>query len=666
MTQEGEPATTVDFGDVRVDLDARRLSRGGVEVPLEPKAYAVLAAMLARPGHAFSRDELLDAVWGHRHVTPGVLVRVVGLIRKALEDDQERWLQTVHGVGYRLVLTAGTGGEVATPAPVESTDATAGHTGNPSPAGQAPAASSRLPWLLALATIAILLAFVATRFRAPVSAPVTDIATAPAATAPSAVSAGNDAVAPATLAVLPLRALGDDPRGQDFADGLSEELITTLARIPGLRVSARSASFPHRETALQEVARQLGTSHVLEGSVRQDGDRLRISLRLVDVSADQALWTESFDRQFGDIFAVQADIARAVAEVLRLKLVLASDVPAEDPALYRQFLLARQLNVHASNDELAPAAAAEAAMRELVGANPGYARGWGGLAMLQYQRSLRPRAGREALLQEAESLAARALALDPGQSDALAVIAAQACREQRWSDCLSQSRRVVRLAPSDVGARQLLGLELASTGRLDEALAQVLEAVAIDPHSPSVQLVYGRLLDTLGRHGEARVALDQAVPVRARTARVLNALWRGDLAGARRICEAISIDDHFRASQLATIDALEDPRHWPRALAAIEASEVSPTPEGEHVTYNFMRLWLPERDYARDIAGLDRTQRLGFATYQLVFWQPESRTLRQSAEFQAYLHDSGLLAHWQTDGWPPICRPDGRDGARCD
>lgn len=670
MTDRTQDDTEVRFDDIRVELDGHRLFRAGQEVSLEPKAFAVLREMLQRPGHAFSRDELLDAVWGHRHVTPGVLVRVIGLLRRALGDDSERYLQTVHGVGYRLVLPPAA--RVAAPAeqPVVPDAASADGVVVPDaaprpappavaerrrPSASTPATGGRRRWLLA--GLALALAVLAWPGREMPPAPMP---------APPADNRLTDTAAPLTLAVLPLRALGDDPRGQDFADGLSEELITALARIDGLRVSASSASLPYRASGLPmaDVAKRLGASHVLEGSVRQDGERLRIALRLVDVTGDRALWSESFDRSLQDIFAVQAEITRAVAEVLRLRLVLATPAAGnEDPALYRRFLLARQ--PYSRTPGVQTAAEAEAALRSLLAEHPDYPRGWGALANLQFERSLRPRADSGELLLDAERAAARALALDPGQPEALAVMAGQACREQRWGECLAQSRRVVRLAPSDLASRQNLGVRLAIMGYTDQALAELQEAAAINPDSTDVQLRLGRVLDTLGRHDEARVALARADPLRARTARVLNALWRQDLADARRLVLAIPADDHWRASMLATVDALEDPRHWPRAQALIEASEGSLSPAGEAVDYNFMRMWLPDRDYARDVAALDQTQRVGYASYQLVFWQPESHALRQSPAFHAYLRDSGLLALWRSEGWPAFCRPAG-DAVACD
>jgi len=201
-------------------------------------------------------------------------------------------------------------------------------------------------------------------------------------------------------------------------------------------------------------------------------------------------------------------------------------------------------------------------------------------------------------------------------------------------------------------------------GYPEAAFAQLQEADAIAPDTPVVQFALGRTLDTLGRHDEAKRALDRARPLPNQTALLLNALWRNDLDDARRVAGAIAPDDHWQSSTLATIDALQDPSLWPEARARIETSESTPSATGDVVDYNFMRMWLPERDYARDVAGLDRTQRLGFASYQVVFWQPDSRALRQSPAFRAYLRESGLLELWRSEGWPSFCKAAG-DSVAC-
>lgn len=657
MTAELPPSLV--HQDLIIDFAARRVLRAGRPQPLEPKAFAVLALLAGSPGRVFTRDELLDAVWGHRHVTPGVLSRVMTLLRHALGEDAQapRYLHTLHGVGYRFDLPP-----VATAAPAVAaspdgiTPPVAGDDAlaqgrDPVRAGRRASDGAtfrrRFPRGGWFALVLLLIAAVAGwwHWRPQSAAPVSAPGPAP------------------VLAVLPLRALGSNPRGQDFADGLSEELIGLLARIDGLRVISRTSSFQFRDSQapVAGIARRLQATHLLEGSVREDGARLRIGVRLVDAAHDRLLWSQEYDRDTGDIFVIQGNIARAVGAALQLQLQVGATPAAsaqEDPALYRRYLLARAQSPWVSR-------AATDELRRLVAEHPGYARAWGGLAAALSAQSLRPEAGRDALRAEAERAAAKALALDPRQPDALSVLAGQACREQRWRDCMRLSRSAVQQAPSDTLWRARHAGHLATLGHVEAALQELDAAQAIDPLTPGLHFWRGRLLDTLGRHDEALLSLQRAEPRLTETALFFNAAWRGDPAGARRIAAALSAETPWRRTELAVAEAIADPSRWPAVPALIVASERQMRGNGL-VTYDFTRLLLPQRDYARDIDGLDHVQREGYASYQWVFWQPQSLALRQHPAFQAYLRHSGLLAYWREHGWPDVCRSDGGQGAICD
>lgn len=703
------------FDEIEIDLAGRRLRRAGTEQPLEPKAFAVLVQMAEQPGRAFTRDEILDAVWGHTHITPGTLNRIITLLRHALGEDAHspRYLHTVHGVGYRFdaeverfdghaaapasspevphsnalstSTAAGTKGASDTPsestpqslpllvatdnAPALKADSPHDKITREQQRGPADASANSNPGTrgLVLLALAVLAASLVWQWQQrEVSAPVSDVKPA------VVIAAAPAAVAAPVLAVLPLRPLGDDARGAAFADGLSEELINLLARIEGLRVTSRTSSFQFRDeqTSLADIAQRLGATHLLEGSVRQDGERLRIALRLVEAASDRALWSETYDREFRDIFAVQDSIARAVGETLRLQLGLlpSSGRSGEDPELYRRYLLARQQfdgSPTSSSSGLAPAAEQ---LRALVTEHPEYARAWGGLAATQWFRSRQPGPESDAWRREAEAASATALRLDPDQPDAHAVLAGQACSEQRWAACLRLSRRALQGAPSDTLWRSWHAHRLATLGYVAEALREQEHALALDPLATSTHVFLGRLLDTVGRHEEAHRHLQLGGLPGAHTASFFNAVWRRDYVEARRLAELWGPSVRWRASQLAVIDALEHPDRWPQALVAIDAAERAMREKGEFVPYDFMRFVLPAsvRDYARDIAGLDAVQRAGYASYQWIFWMPSERPLRQSPAFQKYVRDSGLLAFWREHGWPDLCRGDGGDGVACD
>ncbi|RDZ26546.1 winged helix-turn-helix domain-containing protein [Lysobacter silvisoli] len=642
----------IAFGDILIDRSGRRLLRGGQVQALEPKAYAVLALLAESPGRVYARDEILDAVWGHRHVTPGVLNRVMTLLRHALGEDAQspRYLHTVHGYGYRFDLPEG----ADTPAdPAPMADPPLRRENHPTPARS----GVRRQWLMAALAALVLAAGALAWWRYGGSA-----------TTPRVADPALRSEAMPVLAVLPLRALGEDRRSQDFADGLSEELIGLLARIDGLRVTSHTSTVQFRDTRLPlaEVARRLRATHVLEGSVRQDGERLRISLRLVEAASDRTLWTQDLDREFRDIFVIQRNIAYAIGNAMQRQLSQPPPSPPadEDPALYQRYLIARNASPGGLRNTNAASLPSETALRALLREHPDYARAWGALAAKLWLRSLATEPGREALRSEAEQMAATALRLDPQQPDALAVMANRACRQQRWQDCLSLSQRSIALTRSEVGWRGAHAQRLATMGYVDQALREIDDTLLIAPYEPSLHFWRGRLLDTLGRHEEAQSHLAMADPVMAQTARYFNAVWRRDYATAARVAESLPSDLPWRGSEIAAAAALRDPALWPAVQPAIDYAERNPRYGQVH--YDFTRLLLPVRDYPRDIAGLDAVQREGYASYQWVLWQPESRELRQNPAFAQYLQRSGLLAFWREHGWPRLCRAEGREGVVCD
>jgi TolB-like protein/DNA-binding winged helix-turn-helix (wHTH) protein len=674
------PGRILAFDDIRIDVDGHRLYRGGAEQPLEPRAFAVLLQLAGRPGHVFARDDLLDAVWGHTHVTPGTLNRIITLLRHALGEDAQRprYLHTVHGVGYRFDASIAPDDvqpvvEVASPpvlavaaadrGAVDIADALSAAT-NPTSVDLESAFSRSVASIGLLAVLALAFGSVVLLWppRDGPSAPTR--AAAPKPSAPAA-----EAVIPPTLAVLPLRPLGEEIRSADFADGLSEELINLLSRLEGLRVTSRTSSFQFRDSDATpaQIAQLLNATHLLEGSVRQEGRRIRIALRLVDAAQDRTLWSETYDREFRDIFQIQENVATAVGGTLRLRLGLTpgGKTSDEDPELYLRYLQARQVYGRQPTvpRNVTPALAS---LRALVEEHPDYARAWGGLAAISWATATLFSPNRNVLRAESEQAAYQALRLDPSQPDAHAVLSGVACREQRWNDCLASSRLAVEGAPSDTLWRGWHAHRLATVGYVEEALREVDRALAIDPLASPLLVWRGRVLDTLGRHDEAKQEFDEVGPLPGQTALFYNAMWRGDLEEARSLADSLSPAVPWAETQRLAIDALIDPAKGAALRAAIAVSEKRMGEENLSLPYDFNRWFLPERDYAIDIKGFDGIQREGFATYHWNMWMPAERGLRQSDAFQQYVRRTGLLAYWREHGWPDRCRSDGGEGLVCD
>ena len=286
------------FDDVVIDFAGRRLSRGGREQALEPKAFAVLALLAGSPGQVVAREEILDAVWGHRHVTQSVLNRIMSVLRQALGEDAQhpRLLRTVHGVGYRF----------DPPLPMAEADA-------PRSTTQPPAGPVRTRWPRpAAAAVAVLLAATAAAWllrkddgAAPDAAPAVP--------------------APPSLAVLPFADLSRSHDQEYLADGLAEEILNQLAQAPALRVVGRTSSFSFKgkNEDLRNIGRKLGVAYLLEGSVRKDGGHLRVTAQLVGADDGTHLWSKTYARELRDVFAVQEEISRDVAQALSVKLDVA-------------------------------------------------------------------------------------------------------------------------------------------------------------------------------------------------------------------------------------------------------------------------------------------------------------------------------------------------------
>lgn len=315
------------FGPFVVDSSAYTLTRDGDPQALEPKAFAVLLHLLRHAGELVRHDELLDAVWGHRHVTPGVLTRAVAQLRHVLEDDSHRphYIQTQHGLGYRFVgelralpgseepagrdLAAQEAGAIAAEAAVPEASGTtvAGDThrgvapGSTGPARTAPGlarpkVSRWLPVWLVAASLMIAIAWTLhTTERRPEVRP------------------GD-----ASIAVLPFTSLSDDRSDSYFAEGLAIELHDALAGIPGLKVAACPAESAcgTKGADARRLGKLLGVATVLDAAVRREGRRVRINARLTDTRTGYTLWSGNYDRELNGVFALQSEIATDVVKSL--------------------------------------------------------------------------------------------------------------------------------------------------------------------------------------------------------------------------------------------------------------------------------------------------------------------------------------------------------------
>ena len=460
-----------------------------------------------------------------------------------------------------------------------------------------------------------------------------------------------------TLVVLPLHAAGaNTPQQTELAEQLSRDLIARLAHIHGLHmIAATSAARAQAEKwNLAQLSQRLGVNRALEGSLRQADDHLLVELRLSTVPEGRTLWAQAYTRPREEWFALERQIAVALADALDLKSATPPVAAAVDPQRLLQHLAARRLlagNEHSRGVQ---------ALRTLVAASPDFAPAHAALAraLVEDLRRENPDAGE---VEEISRHVQRALALDASLADAKMAEAILACRAAAWTTCFDAFRAALAIDPLDTDCHITYAYWLAGIGYVAQALHETEMAWAADPLSYDANFARGRLLDTLGRHDEAKGFFDDATPPTAGLvyARWHNALWRGDLAAAREYAAAMPQSDGFRESYFGITEAFADPSRWPQVQPMIGTSERATG------RVNILRIMLPNPDCRVEIEGLERMLRNGWPSYYLLLWMPEYRALRSDAAFSAFLHRTGILEHWRSSGFPPQCRAAG-DGARCE
>jgi serine/threonine protein kinase/tetratricopeptide (TPR) repeat protein len=303
----------------------------------------------------------------------------------------------------------------------------------------------------------------------------------------------------ASVAVLPFSNLTADPDQEYFCDGISEDIITGLTKVPGLHVASRVSAFQlkGRGSDLREIRKRLKVSAVLEGSIRRAGDRLRVTATLVSTSDGFQMWSDQFDRDLHDVFAIQDEISRAIVDNLKGKLVRHIDKRlieshTQSATAYRLYLRGRfQFNTR--RPELIKSALEN--FEQAIVADPTYALAYAGLADTYTILAIHGPYAPTAVFPKAIKAAARALELDDELGAAHASMAfAKAAYEWDWTGAEEHFRRAIDLSPGDSNARHWYGVDcLSPRGRLDEALVELEQAVDLDPLSVSINTSLGGL-----------------------------------------------------------------------------------------------------------------------------------------------------------------------------
>jgi len=561
MAEGSAEAGLFKVGDWTVEPAANRLFRPDKEVRVEPKVMRVLTYLVERRGEVVSRHDLEANVWTGMIVTDDAVTNTVIKLRKALGDNARdpQYIQTIAKTGYRLI------GEIS-PVPRTADQIST------APAGTRPAQPS---WSKIL-VVGILVLLGVLVFWLTATPPQ-----------PSQGRAEHVLTGKLMVAVLPFENLSGDPEQDYFSDGITEDLITDLSKIAGLRVVARNSVFAYKgspETE-QQIGAELHARYVVTGSVRRAEERLRINVRLTDAKDGSNRWAERYDRKISDIFHLQDEITQRVVSALQVELSsgdlerLVKDYATSVEA-YDLFL--RGLD-HFGRRSVEDNALAKEYFERATAMEPGFARAYAGLA-LTYTANLVNGWGTtlEQSLASAEFLTKKAMQLDDALPQVHFVSGLVEMYRQNYAAALKEMAKAIELKPSYADAYALLGWILHFAGRPQEGLEAMQQAIDLNPRVPATyQLVEGALHYELEDISEAIRVLELGVENNPSYQLVRVFLAASYAAGERfedaswQIAEILTLDPDFTLTDVERGAPIRDPVYKQRFLRDLQRAGLS-------------------------------------------------------------------------------------------
>jgi TolB-like protein/Tfp pilus assembly protein PilF len=466
------------FAEHVLDVDLRELTRAGEGVAVEPQVFDLLIYLVENRERVVSKDDLIETIWDGRIVSESTLTSRINAARKAVGDSgkDQAVIRTIARKGFRFVgdvhVQRG-GAEISIDRPQP-----------PDQAGEPPRHQPQ-------------------------------------------------ALDRPAIAVLPFVNISGEPEQEYFSEGISEDIITALSKLRWFYVIARNSSFIYRGKSVhhRQIGEELGVGYVVEGSVRKDGDQVRITAQLVDVVTGSHLWAERYDRGLADVFAVQDEITQAVVAAIEPHLYAAEDVHARRKtpdnmdawdlvmrALSHYWRVTRQDNL-----------VAQALLEKAITVDPGYGQA---LSLLASCHTFSAHMGWEEMPQAgaiAERAALAAIRADSEDAWAHYALASVYMFTRRFDDSIAEFELALRLNPNFSPARGLYGVALAYRGRWEDGDRAAREALRFSPRDPFAAIYCGVVAycQYVGQH------YDEAIRLSREAIR-----QRGDFVGAHRVLTA--------------------------------------------------------------------------------------------------------------------------------
>ena len=462
------------FSNHLLDVDLRELSRGGESIAVEPQVFDLLIYLVENRERVVTKDDLIETIWDGRIVSESTLTSRINAARKAVGDSgkDQAVIRTIARKGFRFV------GEVraqqAGSAPRGDLSQSVGHAAEPMPALDRTA-----------------------------------------------------------IAVLPFANISGEPEQEYFSEGISEDIITALSKLRWFYVIARNSSFIYKGKSvhLKQIGEELGVGYVVEGSVRKDGDQVRITAQLNDVVTGSQIWSERYDRNLADVFAVQDEITQAVVATIEPQLYAAENFRSRrktPDSMDAWDLVMRALSHYwrvTRQDNLV----AQALLEKAINIDPGYGQA---LSLLAACHTFGSHMGWEEMpkaVPTAERAALAAIRADSEDSWAHYALASVYLFNRRFDDSIAEFELALRLNPNFSPARGLYGVALAYRGRWEDGDRAAREALRFSPRDPFAAVYYGvaAYCQYVGRNYEEAIRLSREA-----------LRQRSDFVGAHRVLTA--------------------------------------------------------------------------------------------------------------------------------
>jgi TolB-like protein/DNA-binding winged helix-turn-helix (wHTH) protein/Tfp pilus assembly protein PilF len=463
------------FGPFELNVDTGQLRKSGIELRLRPQAAKVLALLATQPGEVVRRDQLREELWG-RDVFVDYdhgLNLCVREIRAALDDDADkpRYIETLPRIGYRFLAHVEEVAPQADPAPsAEPKNCISGQSRDANrtaePAKKLPSRRWALAGGISLVGVALIAAFAFRGLRERLG--------------------GTSSARIESLAVLPLENLSGSPEQQYFADGMTDELITELAKIHSLRVISRNSimQYQGKSKPLQQIARELHVDAIVEGTVMRSGDRVRITAQLIAAPQDRHLWAERYEGDLHDVLQLQDDVARDIASQVQAGLTSAerarfAQTRAVNPYAYEMLLKGRYEWAKRGREGLTKALDY---FQQSAHLDPNFAPAYVGIAESYGLLGNGEIMAASQVYPKAKSAALKALEFDPDLSEAHCALAEVLNDyEWNWAQAEQEYKRAIELDPNNANAHHWYAMSLIWNGRTGDAIAEIERARQLDP-----------------------------------------------------------------------------------------------------------------------------------------------------------------------------------------